>query len=376
MSRNTPTKLQTVVENGFNRFPDYYSLDLTEFTHKVGKKKALDYLGRPAAFYGVELDRLYYEENLRGRHWMAGGMLMMTEALWHTCGKPYYRIHPDYAAIFARTQLDVPVKYVNAPFPAFTIEFLHDHEPVYGPECVQSAIFSYGKHEDLIKVIDRYDQDKPAAPEARSMTLVLHTRELATGHTRKQSSIMYLGEDPELLMGKKLERLATEKAVDTGAPLRNQQMVREMYSIVASVCFLATGGDKLIEPDVLNGDFKAYLAAVNRKDWTGARAFGAKAQRTRNGQPGFVIGREEGLLGRREENRRDGEMGEGTELQYQHQRKGHFHKYWTGANREQLTVKWVSQVTVRPDLPVNPADRVGARTLDSKATEDAINSGG
>lgn len=370
-------ELLLTVDNGFNRYPDFYTEDVTKFTHQIGRKRALEYLGKPKAFYADELERNCgeYAAKADRRYVAAGAQMFSAEAMWYLNERPYYRIHPDYAAIFAKTQLDVPVKFVNAPYTSFAVEFANGKEPSYGDSCVLSALFSYAKHDDMLKSLQGYEYEDLPDSEFRSMMLVLIARNLQTGKTRKQGVSMCLGTDPELLLGEKLKNLETEAALDTGAPISSAELVRHMFSIAASVCFLATGGDKLIEPDVLNPDFRSYLDAVNRKDWAKTKALGQKAQRVRNGQPGFVVGREEALLGRRATNRTDEEVGEGTELHYQHQRKGHFHKYWTGPDRDQLTVKWISQLTVRPDLPLNPADRVGSRTLDSKATEARINAG-
>ena len=376
-----PEEFLLTVDNGFNRYADYYTEDVTKLTQKIGRKRAREHLGTPKRFYGDEVERAY-TENKRAdpNYWMAGGMVFGAEALWHQNERPYYRIHPDYAAIFAKTQLDVPVQFVKAPYTAFAMEFVHGKEPNYDSRIVLSALFSYGRNNDLLRSLD-VDGDASLSPEEyeqggmtdSTMILLLITRDAITGRLRKQTCIMRLGNDPDLLLGEKLKELETTNALDTGSPIHDKELTYRMFSIAASVCFLATGGDKLVEPDVLNPDFRTYLDAVNRKDWATATALSQKAKRVRNGQPGFVVGREESLLGRRAVNRSDEEIGEGTELRHQHQRKGHFHKYWTGTNRDQLTVKWISQLTVRPDLPLNPADRIGARTLDSKATENRLN---
>jgi hypothetical protein len=364
-----------MADDVFHTFQDYYTTDLATLTHQIGAKRAKQQLGAPAVYYTDELDRLYAERGT-GREWTAGGMMLSAEALWWHNHKPYYRVYPDYAKIFSRTQLDVQVKVIEAPYSSFTVHFQRGHEPEYGDICVESMLVMYGLHRDLLKGLDYY-ADQPIDSDGRSLLVMNAVRELATGHRKKGTSLLYLGEDPELVLGEKLKNLATTAAIDTGLPLRHQDMVKDLFSIAVSVCFLATGGDRLVEPDVLNSDFRSYLDAVNKRDLPAARSLGAKAQRVRNGQPGFVIGREESLLGRRDEYRKDGELGGGTELHYQHQRKGHFHKFWTGPNREQLTVKWVRQTTVRPDLPLPPDVRGGSRTLDSKATEQQIlNSGG
>lgn len=116
-----------------------------------------------------------------------------------------------------------------------------------------------------------------------------------------------------------------------------------------------------------------YYHEAYRQMTAAADALAAKARRTRNGRPGFTVGRHEAILGRRADGSRDdNEVGGGCGLPHQHQRKGHFHKYWSGPDRDRLTVKWVRQLTVRPDLPLAPDYRYGERTLRSTQEQAAI----
>jgi len=152
-------------------------------------------------------------------------------------------------------------------------------------------------------------------------------------------------------------KLAVE-SVDAFAPI---------FRIGIAIAFLATGGDKVIQADVLNKDLAKYLEAVNKNREQDVQQLADKATRRRN-QKGFTIGRPSGnerILGQRSQQPAGESEHTGRALQFQHQRAGHIHRYWTGPGKTIPVHKFVSQVTVRPDLPppaVVPSAK-GFRTL-------------
>jgi hypothetical protein len=63
--------------------------------------------------------------------------------------------------------------------------------------------------------------------------------------------------------------------------------------LVVSVCFLATGGDRLVEPDVLSKDLAAYVEVHRRDDRQRAGQIVQRA--VRRGKKGWHVGQYERL---------------------------------------------------------------------------------
>ncbi len=112
---------------------------------------------------------------------------------------------------------------------------------------------------------------------------------------------------------------------------------------MVSVCFLATGADRLIDPEVLSKDLARYLAAREREPATAERLV-EKARR--RGKVGWNVGQHERVLhlGRAAKHK-EGDGGVRGPLHYQHQRRAHFRLLPSSK------VTFVRQATVRPDLP-------------------------
>lgn len=367
----------------FHEFGDNYSEALQEATHAGGRKRALAALGGPSDYY-----RWAYRQMMSAV--AAGGLSdgafrvkatsLISESLWYRAGRPYYRIYPDYVGVFAATKLDVPVRFLQTPFPAYAVTFQVGAEPryedpEYGDLRVKALLVLFTSFADVVR---RCAPDDPRYDPTDLAVTALQVRVGCVdpaGVSRIPSvTVSWADSDAGTTVAEKVGELRHRPTVDAGRLVGNADvMLLDMLSVALSTAFLATGGDKLIEPDVLNSDFAAYLAAVNKRDAAAAAALAAKAQRTRNGRPGFTVGRHEAILGRRADGGRDDEeVGGGCGLSHQHQRKGHFHKYWSGPDRDRLTVKWVKQLTVRPDLPLAPDYRYGERTLRSTREQAAI----
>lgn len=371
------------VEDGFYVFRSDYEIELETATRAVGRKRALAALGSPDDYYGPRIGLAMEEPHEHDLALILSRML--AERYWHHANRPYYRVYPDYAHVFAQTKLDIPVKYLRAPYPSFVVRFKSEEEPVVCGMRLLSVLVMVADVEQLVHSLPCGDECED--PSHRTRSVMHFIANLVNAEGKPSTLFTYLpahapGDDPDkdITLAEMLETVNEGEHFDGVVPPASadgsRDILRTIASVAASVCFLATGGDRLVDPDLLNKDFRPYLEAVNRKDAAAVAQFAEKAQRQRNGQVGFTVGREDGLLGRRAENRADEEIGEGRELAYQHQRKGHFHKFWTGPNREQLTVRWVRQLTVRPDLPLPPDVRRGSRTLDSKDTEQQILNGG
>ncbi len=367
-----------MVTDGFHEYADMHRRMLARLTPMIGKKKAAEKVGPPESFYRRYLDTaLNASGAVRPENRLAVTQGALTENDWVKAGRPYYRIFPDYVDVFRRTALDVPLRYVLAPFPAFVLRFAEGREPVFDGRALGCLLVGRSTVSDLVRGIGLPgEEDQVPVDDATTifLSLVEKNPDWDT-YAGASYSLTWSKEEGEQTVSRFIEERGRADAQSADS---KRVLLGGLASLVLSVCFLATGGDKLIEPDVLNRDFASYLEAVNKRDSAKAKELVRRAACMRYGAPGFTIGREETLLGRRAANREDGDFGgpgDGRELRYQHQRSGHFHKYWTGPNRDNLTVKWVNQLTVRADLPLGPqpdASAPGSRTLTSKAEEAEI----
>jgi hypothetical protein len=121
--------------------------------------------------------------------------------------------------------------------------------------------------------------------------------------------------------------------------------------LVVSVCFLATGGDRLVEPDVLSKDLAAYMEAQRHDDRQRVQQIVERA--ARRGKKGWHVGQHERFIGHAARSHGDGD-GHGS-LHFQHQRRAHFRLL------PSQKVTFIRQATVRPDLPPPPVQNAGYR---------------
>jgi hypothetical protein len=322
----------------------------------------------------LEFYTSYVQPRIKGGAQLGELPTYVAEARWLTNDRPYYRIYPDYVDVFSRTTFDVPLKFFKTPYTQFAVRFAKGCEPTWdnkGRKCMaQSFLFHHSTALDDIRVlVNQPDLSPNNSEEAERVNITL--------------TVAFIYQDDQSELKAKYLAVGYDKARDAGLILQqilNRANVTKQalyfFSIALSICYLATGGDKLIEPDVLNRDFDSYLKAVNTRDHDAVNRMHKQATVSRGGSLGYVIGRAESLLGRRSEYRRDGESqeGGGNGLHYSHQRKAHFRKRWT--KEGDLWIEggdpiFVRQCTVRPDLPPHPIAK-GSHTLDSKKQEDEI----
>ena len=124
--------------------------------------------------------------------------------------------------------------------------------------------------------------------------------------------------------------------------------------LAVATCFLACGGERVIERDILSRHIDEYRRTETPPDRK--RVIEAKAARL--GQGGWHIGR-----GRseRELHLKKGvsysealKQAGGRSLLFQHVRGGHFRRVRFGPGKLQHRVQFFDDITVRPDLPPKP----------------------
>lgn len=323
--------------------------------------------------YGREL---FYEEALRRAHQVPVSALndhlpaIVADTEWYNSERPYFRVYPIYADIFSRTKLNIPLRELRMPYVSFTVRFAKEHEPEAAGFKIRTFMFSAyynpAYQTNILTVAPQlFGQiDGENAPPAVLLPI-------ASGPYEPDAE-----ETAETLLHKIVAHYETRP---TGCVSREVQRGGDWlgftFRVGLSVAFLASGGDKIIEPDVLNTDFNAYLDLVNRRDRaeeTRQRSVGEEAAEaidelhrratSRRRGVGYTVGRRETILGQRgTTHSRTGTEGKSWELTHQHQRGGHIHRFRVGPGRNDVIRKWIPQLTVRPDLPPDPRPK-GSRT--------------
>jgi len=287
----------------------------------------------------------------------------MAESTWYKQNKPYYKLYHDMIHLLARTNIDVPCEFLRTPFPAFTIRLPVNHGIDFlsvedqelrsmlvdeSPDQFEINPNSYTVrstgHRNIIVWMDfgetEHDfQNKGTTLDLSGMPVVAYNR-LSIDEN----------ESIETCLSRNKQEGTEGRICDEGIPITTK-MADLCFRIAVAVCFLSTGADKIVEPDVLSKDLRKYLNAKEQVDTYLIEQLINKAKR--RGKFGWTIGREIIFP-----NLNKNSHGKGTaerELHYAHQRCAHFHTYRFGPKKSLAKVKFIRQLTVRPDLPAPPS---------------------
>lgn len=344
---------------------------------------------------GLKLLQDYSEQN-----WAKGGQIPQllanigAEYLLLTNNRPYFKIYPEFVAPLVDTQLDVPTEYCKLPYVSFEIRLprespvrLNISRDLEGRasklavgEMDVLAFLVYEEQPALAAIIEAMD-DFARAYRPDTLELVKVGREFAdikAKSNREKHIISVIGlalnwAPPAgtinvrsisvvypLAEAMTLEESAahfTKKQHDV--PHNILQETGDALRLALAVSFLATNHDLLIEADVLSKDL-AKFCHPDTDEETRKKLHNRAASRRGGEGRGYTLGRRERLL-RVAQERNDEVAGDetGTPLKYQHQRRGHIHRFHT---KTKMIYKWIPQLTVKPDLPVD-TDREGSGTV-------------
>lgn len=280
-----------------------------------------------------------------------------TERSWMRLSKPYYKIHAPLLPLFADTRLDVPAEFLRAPFNAFLIRFPENHQLDFltasGNEV--NTILVHEASSDII--IPASEEDLQCK---RQLCLWIDFGErLDMGVDQKQLPVytyQLLKIFPNDTVEQALQRQRNNIDIESMAYGINIpfEVIEACVRITVATCFLATGGDRIVEPDVLNRDLQKYLELRKQELTTRQKSetINKLHQRAQQrGKRGWVLGREIEFPSAPTSHPGDPT---GRQLKYQHQRGAHFHIIRHGPGKTLARIEWFRQTTVKPDLPAPP----------------------
>lgn len=280
----------------------------------------------PAVFYR-ELQTAACLERARGVPAMAVEYNRYTsEYNWCHAGRPYYKLWPGIIPLLAGIGVDVPVDYLRLPFHAFLVRMPTQDNPLRIDD------------EHVVRSILVHDGENNVGQ--RRMFLWIDVGEMGIDGS-PILTFCQLDCQPGLAIEEAFNLLPRPEAPGLHV---SRELQEQCLRIVVSVCFLATGADRLIEPEVLSKDLARYLDSKKR-DPAAAERLVEKAKR--RGKQGWHVGQHERVLhlGRVPERGEDVGSSAHGQLRHQHQRRAHFRLLPAGR------VTFVRQATVRPDLP-------------------------
>jgi len=248
--------------------------------------------------------------------------------------------------MFMRTKLAVPGKYFHSPFSNFLIRLPENHgceELTAGGNELRTVLVTEVTGEETIALSE-------PVTHSHMFIVWMNFGETFQGVPYYLFQVMKFQDDETI--EEAIARQRTPDKVDKetlayGLDIGNDK-INNCMRLVVSTCFLATGADRIVEPDVLTNDLQRYIEAKRNENPEKVQQLHGRAQR--RGKFGWTLGREIVIPSHFQ----SGNSGEskGQHLTYQHQRGAHFHIYHYGPGKSKWTVKWINQLTVRPDLPL------------------------
>lgn len=302
--------------------------------------------------------------------------LLAERALFQN-GRPYYKVFPEFVRPLAATHLRVPACYFKTPYTAWEIRLpdedyeaaimldghrvqslfiysdaawtAHSLPPVYSrvttPQMLRSVLLGTANAMGI-----------PQEHFGGYMRVLIQTVRPSDGATVYGAEC--LGLDTRLSIEESLDQgvLAAQQAGELAAhDDRLKAEYARLWSFIFTLSCLITGHDRLIEPDVLSADLQKFITTTSSQEIE--RLHDRAAARRGDGR-GYTVGRRERLMAVAKQRNDEYIAGGGAELQFQHQRCGHMHGFRAKAG---YVMKWIPQLTVRPDLPVSPSLRSGVQ---------------
>lgn len=280
------------------------------------------------------------------RHAIAAYNQSQTEWFWHKNGRPYYKIYPSLLPMFMDTKLDVPGKYLHSPFSNFLIRLPQGHG------CTELIVEGRELQTVFVTEVTAAETIELREPIEHSHMFIvwMNFGEVYNEMPYYIYQVMKFRPDESIESAVSRQRIGDkvdEETLSIGIDISSEN-INNCIRLVVSTCFLATGADKIVEPDILTKDLQRYIDACRAENPERIEQLHGRAKR--RGKHGWTVGREIRIPTAATPHEGDGESGQS--LTYQHQRGAHFHVFRFGPGRSKWRVKWIRQLTVRPDLPL------------------------
>lgn len=277
---------------------------------------------------------------------------MIAEEEWYEHGKPYYKVWPAMVDGFIGTRLDISADLLRAPHPAFVICLPTDPMLDFtfnGQSYAVKSIMVLSQNE--AQQLAGYTVERI---EQRNLHIWIDIGEEYQGTPLFTWRHGIFPPDSTIEDGFANLPIAHETMQGVLMPI---ELTEACIRLAVAVCFLACGGERVIERDVLS----RHLDEYRREGTSPDRKMQIEATALRNGLGGWHIGRgrsERELRLRKGLSYEDAirEAG-GRQLLYQHIRGGHFRRVRYGPKLASERVQYIDSVMVRPDLPPKPIDR-------------------
>ena len=190
-------------------------------------------------------------------------------------GSPYFKVYPAMIPLLSGVGIEVPVDYLRLPFCAFAVRLPAEGNPLVIDDqyYVRSILACDGQ---------------PVDTQERRVYLWIDVGERAMGNS-PVLTYCQLECVPGIQIEEAFNRLPQEPDIPGVCVPRELQA--RCLRLVVSVCFLATGGDRLVEPDVLGKDLAAYIEAQRRDDRQRVEQIVQRA--VRRGKKGWHVGQHE-----------------------------------------------------------------------------------
>lgn len=272
---------------------------------------------------------------------------VLAEKHWYLDGKPYFKVWPSMIDEFTTTRLDIPCEILKQPYTAFCIYLpkepildFHDKGQHWQVKSMlvyfsEASIVASGELEDSLEATVWID----IGEEDNGVPVLTYRHAIFSGSGTIEEAFAKLPPDP-VEFGVAMPREITEACV----------------RLAIATCFLASGGSRVLERDILSRHLDAYLKEPQqsplRAKW--------EAKSLKYGLGGWHVGRgrqeRELHLGGKSYHDALRESG-GRSLFYQHKRRGHFRVVRFGPQKQQARVDWQDELVIRKDLPPKPLDR-------------------
>jgi len=286
--------------------------------------------------------------------------------------RPYYKVYPEVFEAVSGTTLDLAMEDWHLPFDVFEIRMPKTETPLLpiddgsrvGVSSIQVFRHPERRFAQMIeadtamtyKYAQRYRPDlAPMFRFNKNIAIQLNVRDFDTPQPGYQQFLLgtithYSGHTIRDATADVVERLVDACPANEFERIADWAWEKSI-KLALGVSLLATGSQKILQPDVLSKHLNAFNEMRAKGDTAGCKAIVAKARQ--KGKFGWNVGKPtDRRLPLSQNPSYPRSEGKGGRRIWGSIRCGHWHKYRVGAGRKTVKIMWVNPTVVRPDLPL------------------------